>query len=72
MVTVKTATETTVRGYHRVCLMYRTIERSLCLMVVNSFVRLSVINYRRTRNKLSRSYKNEISSCALGIGALLK
>ena len=46
MVTVKTAIETTVRRYHRVCLIYRTMERSLCLfMVVNSFVRFPLYNF---------------------------
>ena len=79
MVTVKTATETTVRRYHRVCLIYRTIERSHCVVLwlltvsfVFHYIILCVINYRRTRNKLPRSYKKEMSSCAVGIGALLK
>ena len=57
---MKTATETTVRGYHRVCPIYRTIERSLCLnMVVNSFVRFPLYNFEC--NQLPQDKKQTFS-----------
>ena len=44
----------------------------LTVSFVFPYIILCVINHRRARNKLSRSYKKEMSSWGLGIGALLK
>ena len=44
----------------------------LTVSFVFPYIILCVINHRRSRNKLSRSYKKEMSSWGLGKGALLK
>ena len=43
----------------------------LTVSFVFPYIILYVINHRRARNKLSRSYKKEMSSWGLGIGAFL-